>query len=276
MKINGIKQECVCMEKSEFGSVLTELFPDKGLTPDSFGKNNCIWWTNPETKTYSQMSSRDANEIRCRLAQYFDVGAILSIHEGPGGMWIAYHTGADNEFTLTKTTLPQFLGEVADVFDAYLRENDIWEAFHITNPFDGQIEQVVGKLREACEEQIHKQRRFSPTEAKSLAEDCIGQFSQLLYSLHIEWDELKATAPLKKGIIAAFVNWGLAGDVYQASCRINGVCRLKIEALSIRDAITEAEKTMAEIEFGPLQEVTGRCYMIENNQSRLWEEDEEG
>lgn len=120
------KKTCIFLEIEEFNSIIHRLFGDNIETDFSL---------DGVYVGYENGDNLDTQEMHNKLAEYFDVATVTSIHIDDAdvtGVWVVYKDEKpepeyheDDEVLLTSDTLAQFLGEIVDIFEDYCELHNI-------------------------------------------------------------------------------------------------------------------------------------------------------
>ena len=276
-----ILKKCIFLTTDEFESIIKSLFGFADITYEMDGMT-----------IYGHDDVINTDLLHDRLAKYFDVEKITSIHIDDCdeiGVWIVYKGDSypTPDPILNTETLPEFKGQVIDILEDYFEEH------HVNIPCtdkddaikDGEdpsgLAIIYGedydKLGDEIEYYINLKKsddkpvKFEPSEMRAISGKLVDIAAGLLEKIT---DNAVRTASisnmnkdkkeLRHKIADTFAEWRLYGQTYYVSHRVDGRYHTEVIACSIEDAIKKSDYNFQEADFGELECIDSYANAVED------------
>lgn len=274
-------KKSIFLLSDEFERILHHLFNDIEVTYSLDGMSIDIG-----------NDSIDTDVLHDRLARYFDVEKVTSVHIDDCdmvGVWITF-TGDSyptDKTILNTETLPEFKGQIVDIFEDYFEElkidipcSDKIEAVNDGEDPDG-LAIIYGEdydtIADTIDSYISAKKsdnmpiKFDAQEMRAISGNIVDNASTLLQKITNTEVRDNAIARMNKDkkelrhrIADTFSNWNLYGNDYYVTHRVEGRYHTEVHACSIEDAIKKSDFNFSGADFGELECIDSYANIVED------------
>ena len=287
------KKTCICLTQTEFDNILKDLtgnmvvadYSSEGIEYSVNPNNDVIPESRIEEYVYEYFYT-DIQKFYKKLAKYFDVSEITSIHlwipddyDYETLVWITYNGEksdiSDNDYEPIKIEdMPEFIGQIVDMFEDYLDNNnmpmipnDERDADDPKNPvyiwgddYDEISNEVEYRLREPLEN--GRQLTLSRKEFDEYIDDIYSGFERIIAKNPAIKISNNHKAKLKQDLIDIFEKWNVCFHRWDAEYTVTGTYETSVKAIDSAEASIKLAEIFSNEDFGALKDINGDAIII--------------